>query len=80
MVEGPGPASAPQRSLWYNVEMTSDQVKEILDRVLDWPDDDQEKFVRFVDQIEQYHADDGISDERGERHEISGWQEVIKSN
>ena len=60
--------------------MGRDQVKGILDRVLDWPDVYQEKFVRFVDEIERHHADDDINDERGKRHEISEGQEVTKFN
>jgi hypothetical protein len=33
--------------------MTRDQVKEILDRALAWPADDQEKVVRFVREVEE---------------------------
>ena len=41
------------------------QVKEIFERVLDWPADDQEKLARFVRELEQWHADDDdVSDER----------------
>jgi hypothetical protein len=43
--------------------MTRDQVKEILDRVLSWPPDDQEKLARFVREIEQRRGDDEITDE-----------------
>ena len=44
--------------------MTRDQVKEILDRVLRWPPDDQEKLARFVREVEQQRrAGDDISDE-----------------
>jgi hypothetical protein len=39
--------------------MTRDQVKEILDRVRTWPP----KVVRFVDQVEERHAEDDISDQ-----------------
>jgi hypothetical protein len=46
--------------------MIRNQVKEILDRVLSWPPDDQEKLVRFVDEIEHRHADDDISEEEWE--------------
>jgi hypothetical protein len=42
--------------------MTRDQVKEILDRVLSWPADDQEKFVRFVSELEQWREADEIAD------------------
>jgi hypothetical protein len=43
--------------------MTKDQVKEILDRVLTWPADDQEKVARFVREVEQRRAGDDITDE-----------------
>ena len=43
--------------------MTRDQVKEILDRVLTWPPDDQERVARFVREVEQRRAGDDITDE-----------------
>jgi hypothetical protein len=46
----------------YNDPMTKEQVKEILDRVLTWPQEDQEKVARFAWQLEQWRGD-GISDE-----------------
>ena len=46
--------------------MTRDQVKEILDRVLSWPADDQEKVARFVREMEQRRAGDYITDEEWE--------------
>jgi hypothetical protein len=46
--------------------MTKDQVKEILDRVLSWPPADQEKLARFVREVEQQRAGDGLSDEEWE--------------
>jgi hypothetical protein len=48
------------------VLMTRDQVKEIVDRVLSWPADDQEKVARFVREVEQRRADDDITDEEWE--------------
>ena len=42
--------------------MTKDQVKQILDRVLSWPPEDQEKIARFVHEVEARRGDD-ITDE-----------------
>ena len=49
--------------MWYTDAMTRDQVKEILDRVLTWPPDDQEKVARFVREVEERRAGDDIADE-----------------
>jgi hypothetical protein len=43
--------------------MTKEQVKDILDRVLTWPQEDQEKIARFLRQFEQRRAGDDITDE-----------------
>lgn len=43
--------------------MTKDQVKEILNRVLTWTPEDQEKIARFARQVELRRDDDGITDE-----------------
>ncbi len=43
--------------------MTKDQVKEILDRVLTWPQKDQDKVARFARAVEQRRGDDSITDE-----------------
>jgi hypothetical protein len=43
--------------------MTKNQVKEILDRVLTWAPEDQEKVAQFVDEVEQRRAGDDITDE-----------------
>jgi hypothetical protein len=63
--------------------MTKDQVKEILDRVLTWPPDDQEKVARFVRQVEKHRGDDDISDdewkiieERAARRDLATDEEV----
>jgi hypothetical protein len=50
--------------VWYTGFMTRDQVKEILDRVLAWPADDQEKVARFVREVEERRDD--ITDEEWE--------------
>ena len=52
--------------LYHTGFMTRDQVKEILDRVLAWPADDQEKVARFMREVEQRRADDDITDEEWE--------------
>ena len=43
--------------------MTNEQVKEILDRVLTWPEADQEKVARFACQVERVRDDDDISED-----------------
>jgi len=54
-----------ERPVRYTGIMTRGEMKEILDRVLSWPDDDQAKIVRFVGELEQWHADHVIVDEAG---------------
>jgi hypothetical protein len=63
--------------------MTKNQVKEILERVLSWPADDQEKVARFVREVEQRRVDDDITDEeweiieaRAARHDLVTDKEV----
>jgi len=46
--------------------MTRDQFEEILNRVLNWPADEQEKVARFVREVEQRRADDDIGEEEWE--------------
>jgi hypothetical protein len=46
--------------------MTREQVKEILDRVLTWPADEQEKIAELVCAVEQLRAGDDITDEEWE--------------
>jgi len=43
--------------------MIKDQVKEIIDRISNWPAEDQEKLARFIDEVERRNADDDITDE-----------------
>jgi hypothetical protein len=63
--------------------MTKEQVKEILERVLTWPQKDQEKVARFVRQVEEWRAGDDITDEewriieeRAARRELASDEEV----
>jgi hypothetical protein len=43
--------------------MTKEQVKEILDRVLTWPEADQERVARFAREVEQRRASDDLTEE-----------------
>jgi hypothetical protein len=43
--------------------MKKRDVEAVVDRVLSWPAEDQQKLVRFVDEMEQRHASDDITDE-----------------
>jgi hypothetical protein len=63
--------------------MTKNQVKAILDRVLTWPAEDQEKVAQFVREFEQHHGDDeitdtewGIIEERAARRDLATSGEV----
>jgi hypothetical protein len=63
--------------------MTKEQVKEILDRVLTWPEADQEKVARFARQVERVRDDDDISEdewriieERAARRDLPRDEEV----
>jgi hypothetical protein len=65
--------------------MTKDQVKELLDRVLTWPEDDQEKLAQFVREVEQLRAGDDITVEewriiaqRAARRDLATDEEVEK--
>jgi hypothetical protein len=58
------------RPMRYTGIMTRGEVKEIINRVLNWPADDQAKFVRFVRELEQWHEDNVIFDEAREQANI----------
>jgi hypothetical protein len=47
--------------------MTKQQLKDILDRVLAWSPEDQERVVRFVRQVEEGVPPDDITDEEWKR-------------
>ena len=63
--------------------MTKEQVKEILDRVLTWPEADQEKVARFAREVEQRRDDDDLTEdewrlieERAARRDIASDEDV----
>lgn len=65
--------------------MTREQVKSILDRVLSWSPEDQDRLARFVQQIEEGHTVDDISDEewkiieqRAARRDLASDEDVEK--
>ncbi|HEX3969998.1 MAG TPA: hypothetical protein VHX19_01675 [Stellaceae bacterium] len=63
--------------------MTKEQVQEVLERVLGWPQRDQEKVIRFVQQVEQLRDVDDITDDewklieaRAARRDLASDEEV----
>jgi hypothetical protein len=47
----------------YNGAVTRAEVKEIFDRVLSWPPEDQKKLAQFVNEFEQWRANDELTEE-----------------
>jgi hypothetical protein len=65
--------------------MTREEMKEILDRVLTWPAEDQEKVARFLYAVEQLRVTDDITPEewdiiesRAARRDLATDEEVEK--
>jgi hypothetical protein len=63
--------------------MARDQIKEILDKVLTWPMEDQEKVARFAKEVERLRGEDAITDEewlviekRAARRDLASDEEV----
>jgi hypothetical protein len=63
--------------------MTKDQVKAILDKVLTWSEEEQERVALFAREVERRRGDDDITDgdwaiieERAQRRDLASDQEV----
>ena len=57
--------------------MTKEQVKELLDHVLTWPPDEQERVARFVCEVEQRRSDDDLTDEEWKAMIARSWAEDL---
>ena len=60
--------------------MTKEQVKEILDRVLTWPQADQDKVARFARQVERTREGDDLTDEEWRIIEERAARRVLASD
>jgi hypothetical protein len=49
-------ATGVESRICYNIPMTKKELKEILERVLTWPEDRQENAARVLTEIEEYDA------------------------
>ena len=74
---------ARERQVCHMFDMTKEQVKKILDRVLTWPQADQEKAARFACGVEQRRDDEDITEEewriieeRAARRDLASDEEV----
>jgi hypothetical protein len=63
--------------------MSKDQVKDILDRVLTWPPEDQERVARFAREVEQRRGGEDLTgeewriiEERAARRDLASDDEV----
>ena len=63
--------------------MTKQQVKELLDRVLSWSPEDQERVARFVQQVEEGISANDVTDEeskiieeRAARYDVASDEKV----
>lgn len=47
---------ARQAGIWYDIAMTKEQIKAVLDRVLDWPPERQEDAAKILTEMEEQDA------------------------
>ena len=43
--------------------MERQEMKEVVERILTWPDEDQDKLVRFVNELEEWGAQNDVEAE-----------------
>ncbi len=58
---GKGALGFGKAAIWYNAFMPKKEVKDTLDRVLSWPEEDQDKVMRFVEQLEEWRSADEVT-------------------